>query len=52
MPTPIGTCSQYRLAPSGKLSQALIFSYADARLTRIEATADPARLRELDLAVL
>ena len=40
------------LAPRGKLSRVLIFSFANARVTRVEVIADPARLRELDIAVL
>jgi RNA polymerase sigma-70 factor (ECF subfamily) len=39
-------------APGGKLSRALIFTFADATITRVEAIADRARLRELDIAVL
>jgi RNA polymerase sigma-70 factor (ECF subfamily) len=40
------------LAPGGKLSRALTFTFADARVTRLEVIGDPARLRELDVAVL
>jgi RNA polymerase sigma factor (sigma-70 family) len=40
------------LAPSGKLSRVVMFSFANAKVTRIEAIGDPARLRELDIAVL
>jgi RNA polymerase sigma-70 factor (ECF subfamily) len=40
------------LAPRGKLSRALIFTFANARVTRIEVIGDPARLRQLDIAVL
>jgi RNA polymerase sigma-70 factor (ECF subfamily) len=40
------------LAPHGKLSRALTFTFASARVTRIEVIGDPARLRELDIAVL
>jgi RNA polymerase sigma-70 factor (ECF subfamily) len=48
-------------APHGVLSRALIFTVAnattapngaDAKVTRVEVIADPARLRELDIAVL
>jgi RNA polymerase sigma-70 factor (ECF subfamily) len=39
-------------APRGKLSRALAFTFADARVTRVEVIGDPARLRELDIAVL
>jgi RNA polymerase sigma-70 factor (ECF subfamily) len=40
------------LAPRGKLSKALTFTFAKARVTRVEVIADPARLRELDIGVL
>jgi RNA polymerase sigma-70 factor (ECF subfamily) len=40
------------LAPGGKLSRALTFSFANAKVTRVEVIGDPARLRELDIAVL
>ena len=40
------------LAPGGKLARALIFSFANDKVTRVEAIGDPARLRELDIAVL
>jgi RNA polymerase sigma-70 factor (ECF subfamily) len=40
------------LAPQGKLSKAMIFTFADAKVTRIEVVGDTARLRELDIAVL
>jgi RNA polymerase sigma factor (sigma-70 family) len=40
------------LAPRGKLSRALIFTFRNAKVTRVEVIADPARLRELDIAVL
>jgi RNA polymerase sigma factor (sigma-70 family) len=40
------------LAPRGKLFRALIFSFTNARVTRVEVIGDPARLRELDVAVL
>ena len=40
------------LAPRGKLSRALIFTFADAKVTRIEVIGDPSRHRELDIAVL
>jgi RNA polymerase sigma factor (sigma-70 family) len=39
-------------APRGKLARALIFTFAAAKVTRVEAIGDPARLRELDIAVL
>jgi RNA polymerase sigma-70 factor (ECF subfamily) len=39
-------------ASGGTLSRALIFSFANARVTRVEVIGDPARLRELDIAVL
>ena len=40
------------LAPRGKLARALIFTFADTAVTHVEVIGDPARLRELDIAVL
>jgi len=40
------------LAPRGKLVRALAFEFANDKVTRVEAIGDPARLRELDIAVL
>ena len=40
------------LAPHGHLLRALIFTFRDDKVTRLESIADPARLRELDIAVL
>jgi len=40
------------LAPRGKLSRALIFTFANAKVLQVEVIGDPARLRELDIAVL
>jgi RNA polymerase sigma-70 factor (ECF subfamily) len=40
------------LAPRGKLSRALTFTVANAKVTRVEVIGDPTRLRELDIAVL
>jgi RNA polymerase sigma factor (sigma-70 family) len=39
-------------APRGKLVRALMFTFENAKVTRVEAIGDPARLRELDIAVL
>lgn len=39
-------------APRGKLSRVLAFTTTNAKVTRVEVIADPARLRELDIAVL
>jgi RNA polymerase sigma factor (sigma-70 family) len=39
-------------APRGKLGRAVTFTFTNARVTRVEVIADPARLRELDIAVL
>ena len=39
-------------APGGKLSRALTFTFTDATITRVEVIGDPARLRDLDIAVL
>jgi RNA polymerase sigma factor (sigma-70 family) len=40
------------LAPRGQLSRALIFTFDNTTITHVEAVGDPARLRELDIAVL
>jgi hypothetical protein len=40
------------LAPGGRLVIALTFTIEGERITSYEVIADPARLRELDLAVL
>ena len=40
------------LAPRGKLSRVLTFTFANAKVTRVEIVGDPARLRELDIMVL
>lgn len=40
------------LAPRGKLSKAMTFTFTNDKVTRIEVLGDPARLRELDIAVL
>jgi RNA polymerase sigma factor (sigma-70 family) len=40
------------MAPGGRLVVALALSIGDSKITRIEVIADPARLRQLDLAVL
>jgi len=40
------------LAPRGKLARALTFTFTNAKVTRVEVVGDPARLRELDIAVL
>lgn len=39
-------------APRGTLLRALLFSFADAHVTRIEAIGDPVRLRALDIRAL
>jgi RNA polymerase sigma factor (sigma-70 family) len=39
-------------APVGQLSRVLTFTFANAKITRIEVTGDAARLRELEIAVL
>jgi RNA polymerase sigma factor (sigma-70 family) len=39
-------------APRGKLSKVTTFSFTNTKVTRIEIIGDPARLRELDIAVL
>jgi RNA polymerase sigma-70 factor (ECF subfamily) len=40
------------LAPGGKLSRVLTFTFANAKIARLEVIGDPARLRELDIGVL
>jgi RNA polymerase sigma factor (sigma-70 family) len=40
------------VAPGGKLSRVLTFTFTDAKIARLEVIGDPARLRELDLGVL
>jgi RNA polymerase sigma factor (sigma-70 family) len=39
-------------APGGKLARALIFTFANDKVAQVEAIGDPARLRELEIAVL
>jgi RNA polymerase sigma factor (sigma-70 family) len=40
------------LAPHGRLMRALRFTFADGKIAGIEVIGDPARLRELELAVI
>ena len=40
------------LAPRGRLARVVTFTFANDRITRVEAIGDAARLRELDIAVL
>jgi RNA polymerase sigma-70 factor (ECF subfamily) len=40
------------VAPGGKLSRVVTFTFTNAKITRLEVTGDLARLRELDIAVL
>jgi hypothetical protein len=40
------------LALRGKLARALTFTFVNDRVTLVEAIGDPARLRELDIALL
>jgi RNA polymerase sigma-70 factor (ECF subfamily) len=40
------------LAPRGKLSRALMFTFKNDKVTQLDVIGDPARLRELDIAVL
>jgi RNA polymerase sigma-70 factor (ECF subfamily) len=40
------------MAPRGRLILVLAFTIPDDKITRIEVISDPARLSELDLAVL
>lgn len=39
-------------APRGRLSLALVFTYADGRITEIDLVAEPERLRSLEIGVL
>jgi RNA polymerase sigma factor (sigma-70 family) len=39
-------------APCGKLSRALTLTFTNAKVTQVEVIGDPARLREIDIAVL
>jgi RNA polymerase sigma-70 factor (ECF subfamily) len=40
------------LAPRGKLSRALMFTFKNDKVTQLDVIGDPARLRELDIAML
>jgi RNA polymerase sigma-70 factor, ECF subfamily len=40
------------VAPRGRLSRALIFTFANDKVSKVEVVGDPARLRELHVAVL
>jgi RNA polymerase sigma-70 factor (ECF subfamily) len=40
------------LAPRGQLARVVTFTFAHDKVTQVEAIADPARLREFDLAIL
>ena len=40
------------LAPRGKLSRVLTFTFVRDKVTRVDVIGDPARLRELDITVL
>ncbi len=40
------------VAPAGRLLRVLMLAFAEGQIVAINATADPARLRQLDLAVL
>jgi len=40
------------LAPGGKLTKAMTFTFANGKVTRVEVIGDPARLHQLDIAVL
>ena len=40
------------LAPRGRLARVVTFTFANDKVTQVEAIADPARLRAFDLAVL
>jgi RNA polymerase sigma-70 factor (ECF subfamily) len=40
------------LAPRGKLSRVLTFTFTSARIARLEVIGDPVRLRQLEIAML
>jgi RNA polymerase sigma-70 factor (ECF subfamily) len=40
------------LAPRGKLTRALAFTYDDGKVTQVDVIAEPARLHSLDIALL
>jgi RNA polymerase sigma factor (sigma-70 family) len=40
------------VAPGGRLSRVLTFTFSNARITRVEVIGDPVRLRDLKIAVL
>jgi RNA polymerase sigma-70 factor (ECF subfamily) len=40
------------VAPRGRLVRAMIFTVTNDKVTRLEAIGNPARLRELDIAIL
>jgi RNA polymerase sigma-70 factor (ECF subfamily) len=40
------------LAPRGKLSRVLMFTFKNDKVTQLDVIGDLARLRELDIAVL
>jgi RNA polymerase sigma-70 factor (ECF subfamily) len=40
------------LAPGGKLSRVLTFTFTNATIARIDVIGDPARLRDFDIGVL
>ena len=40
------------LAPGGKLSRALAFTFANVKVTQVDVIGDPDRLRDLEIAVL
>jgi RNA polymerase sigma-70 factor (ECF subfamily) len=51
-PALIDGSAGFIFAPRGKLARAVIFTFANEKIARIEAVGDPARLRELGIAVL
>ena len=40
------------MAPRGRLSRALTFTIANGKITEIEVIGDPARLGELEVAIV
>src|SRR5438876_976688 len=47
-----GWCSWSRLAPGGRLSRVLTFTFAGSKIAEIEIVADPERLQQFELGVL
>ena len=48
----VGMLADKVIAPRGRLVRAMRFTFADDKVTRVEAIGDPARLRALHIATL